>query len=617
MGRPSNVSVSRSPRTTMGALCTVLALACAALWTLHDEERPPGAAPPRISQSLREAVSAVPTQPPPPLRAVPLPRVRGCGSTTPRHPPREDEPAQRPVPGPTPFRDSAVIPHLPGPGPVPADRLGVVTRVTLDGAPAAFARIRLRTEGTDKIEEEVEAGPDGVCTLAFPRVRGVTLRVDCEGVNTFAAGVCEQGQALVFCPGSLNRTGKVSYSETARLPCWELFVSDESTRGKVLRLALVSQLEVRGRVLREPTGDPVANAQVWCLESMALANDAGEFVIRIAPRTDRLYRDSQQAIGAQARGVGFGSAPLEWARLDGRLASKPVLVWLKPGDTFEGRAVDDRGLGVPAALEIQAGYRTKRWYVRCSADGRFRIYGVPPDEDHKIVSMRGQLAGHEETGSASDHWVYRSIDKPAEVVLRRRLPCRGQVVDAKGRGLMGAHVRYVRNTYTVGRLDGISRNSRFWDCDVVECDREGRFKLDAPAGSGWLAVVSPSHGPALAEVVTHSGDIRLQLPASEELSGRMSGGPDELQWLFLLPTGLRLGQHKSWKKATSNRVMAPGEVNAAFSLATVWSDGSFSFEPLPPGGYDCYLVAASPVLLAENIQTGRDDVLLTYKEPPD
>ena len=615
---------SKRSLRTFAALLVALLLGLGLFLVLRDEAPDPAEAPRASSTPSPEAPS--------PRRSVapgPEPRAtRAAGAAA--------------SPGsPTPR------PRLPDGAPA-GWPLSVALRVTLDGEPVA-AQVSAQSGGA---VARVTCDERGRGRLALPRDARLDLRAEAGGVRRFAVDLLEPG-APIYPSLDVEETASLEIGEApiqedftpapagGVLDFAAMVVEPDQLVGRELRIALVSRLLVRGKVL-DAEGQGAGGVKVLLGRSLsATSEDDGAFALR-GPVGSFGPLDE---VCADAGAGGYASAPPEEGEQDGCLVFEVGELRLRGGATLEGRVTDEQGRGLPAWIRAGVGgvLAQRGWTLRADAEGRFALVGVDEREDAWVdLELVVRHPGYAPLRVQASRPLQ---GEPLRLSLAPLARCRGRVVDASGRP-QRARLRLVRDPRELARRYGVHQGGGHLDALLDDgrgaafdggpgrsaerlrhTDDQGRFELELGEGeSRWLLVRAAGHGERVVELRGSEQELRVELPKGLPLAGTLhtagSGEPLDYRTLIAAPAGQHPDQALERAPAFrgETRSLAAGESPTALGAAEV-REGRFRVEDLPPGRCDLYVLGVQenawrPILVAEGVEAGREDLTLRFPVPP-
>jgi hypothetical protein len=266
---------------------------------------------------------------------------------------------------------------------------------------------------------------------------------------------------------------------------------------------------VRGRVLQDEDGQPIAGAKVF-VSSWQVLETAADGSFRIPGLPMRNHSLHVTAPGRACRGIHFSTALTPQAELELRLVR---------GMTVTGRVVDE-DLQPVANARIRVGSRvggpaSDGLIFRSAADGTFTFDGMGPKERPFWVSASVVSYGE------GNVYINSPPDRPlpfVQIILHRwkkwpaeRPPTRdvtGVVRDAAGQPIAGAILRTQR------RLDGLAQERH--------TDAQGRFLFhDLPGQKCLLLAQAPGCAPQCIKVSEEMRDITVTMHAGKTAHGQV------------------------------------------------------------------------------------------------
>ena len=609
----------------VAALALALLLGLGLFLLLRDEAPTPRPAQPAGGASQPAAAASPPRELDPRAAATAPPPASGEGAAS-----------ARPTPTPRP-RDVAP----------PGWTLEVELKVTLDGRP---------------VPAQVSAASGGALARASCDARGrgrialrpdarLELRAEADGVQTFAIELLAPGAPLY---PDLDRVADSASVEVGEAPLEEssgagardvldfasLALEPDELRGRLLRIALVSAGVARGRVL-DAEGRPAGGVALLVGRDLSGASDReGAFELE-GPLASFAGVDE---VCADAGAEGYVSAPLEEGEADGRLVFEAGELRLRGGFALAGRVVDPRGRGVPAWIQAGAGgvLAQRSWTLRADDQGRFALVGVDEREDAWVdLELVVRHPGYAPLRAACSRPLRGEALRLELAPLAR---CEGRVRGSDGEPL-AARLRLVRDPRELARRYGVHQGGGHLDAllddtrgvalnggpwlsaeRVRRTDAEGRFELELGRGeSRWLLVRAEGYGERVVELRGTEQTLEIVLPPGLPLAGTLHSAEGEAldyRTLIVAPAGQHPDQALERAPAFrgETRPLSAGESPTALGAAEVRA-GRFRVEDLPPGRFDLYVLGVQrnawrPILVAEGVEAGREDLTLRLALPP-
>ena len=310
-------------------------------------------------------------------------------------------------------------------------------------------------------------------------------------------------------------------------------------------LRLLAGQEIGGHVLDEQ-GKGVAGARVAAGEASVVTTADGAFRLR--------------GLGEPAQQVRV-EPPRTWVRPAPQQIPTGTLdaeFRVLPGVAIEGRALG------PEDEPLSRGYATARWQsaggglmgsqgASLDGEGRFRIEGVPPGVRAQVTVQMWTSTGGQAYASAVVEGVEAGM-KDLEVRLGRGLAITGTVMGADGQPAVGCYV--FGRAQDGGRMTGYAL-----------VDAKGGFELGGLEAEPYtLQVIRQGGGgplPVSVEVTPPARGVRLQLPRTTTLLGRVAGLSGEAA--------------RGW------RVRVVGTDGREVGRAEVGADGTFRIDEVVAG----------------------------------
>jgi protocatechuate 3,4-dioxygenase beta subunit len=446
----------------------------------------------------------------------------------------------------------------------------------------------------------------------------VSARTDARGF--YALPAVSPGPVFLF---AARAPGHAPESLDAKALAGRVVVAGETLR---LDLPLLRGGRVRGRVA-STAGRPLPYATValldparrWQGEQAVLTDVRGEYRVEdLRPATYEVR------VVAPGFAPPPGDDPSAWrvAVPEGSGEVVKDLV-LAPGGELSGVVRDPDGAPVAGARVSLLAPGVHDLAAVADAAGAWRLAGVPPGTDVVVVAEH-------------DDWT-RAVSQPLrlaageakvlEIVLRAGATLPGRAVDARGRGVEGARVRWGRVAPgQEGRVSDAYRADELLGTRVLRTDADGRFALVRLEGGRHVVKVEADGYADWFRSDVHVGEDGLQpaltatLEGAHTIRGRVSdartGAPIAECWVY------------ARAEDAVDAAPDPGRVKPLVSAQT-GADGAFLLQAVPPGRYEvvCWLAlgyvayvqdAKSPAVRRLGIEAGARavDFRLEPEAPP-
>lgn len=407
-------------------------------------------------------------------------------------------------------------------------------RVTADGFPPVHLTDRLAGE---RIRVVVENGARLRVTAVDEENRllpGLRLRVWRTG---WRAGSSVSMEAVTDADGDAVFDGLPTQSTfTLELltsgpgnPSW-VDVSTGDAPETAFRYVLPKGRTLRGRVVDDATGEPVANARVgmnWVLDLAVLTGADGRY--ELPGWTGKGIEDIHVLADGYARASAIVGAGTEF---DFRL---------RRGFEATGRIVDGAGRPVGGALvgfvgsvRVERRQEISNGNARCGDDGRFRVTGLDPKMPHVLIVVADGF-GRLRTESPSPTGAL-SVDL-GDVVMPPAHLVSGRVVDAAGKPMQHVPV-VIEGPRETGRT--VLEENSYGREEECRTDDLGRFAFaDLAAGTYEMRAAFEGSPPVTADVVLPVDrdvtDVTISAGAAETVEVRVvddQGAPVAGQWIM-------------------------------------------------------------------------------------
>jgi len=313
-------------------------------------------------------------------------------------------------------------------------------------------------------------------------------------------------------------------------------------------------------VVLGPDGRPVCGAEVQVgisgLEGVVKSTGMTATAVPVHTGEDGRFRAIGLAAGEQPVFVrAAGLVPWRGACVVNEYATTAMRIDLIGGVTCTGIVRDATGAPVAGADVRPRGLDGALWcWTESTRDGAFTLSGLEPG----TIELR---ASHDELGKGSARFIGAAgAIVSCELPLSRGIELRGRVLDDAGAPWSDVWVRA-----TAGKVSSETRTDAAGRFVLANCP-EGLFRVTAERGQ---------HMAQLEQVDPRRGEVELRLPrkvaaaATVRIRGRIVG-PD--------------GQ-----PVAGTQVHAYGPGNETGREQATAADGSFEFEPVPPGTWHVYL----------------------------
>ncbi len=350
---------------------------------------------------------------------------------------------------------------------------------------------------------------------------------------------------------------------------------------KPVTITLEGGMEVRGRVV-DTKNKPVMGVTVMCNNIQAQPNSLGEYVIGG-------LRKGKVSVTLAVKGSWIRPKPQSV-----EAGTKNVDFVLEKGMKIVGHAYQ------PDGQPLTRGYANAQWpavgdYPRGGAGsqldnkGKFTINGIPKDAVVKVTVQSWSYSGGEVGYAPKIVENVRPGTDDIEVRLGEGLTVEGVVLRANGKPATGMYVN-ARPSEGGGHAGG-----------YVQVGDDGSFKIAGLEAKKYKIHVHRQDGganPEPVEVDPPQSGVRIQLPKTVSLSGRLQGaGESASEW----------------------RVTAYREDKSHVGRANVDADGTFSLDTVPDGKA-LMLIAQrrstteTRYAMKKSVQPGADGVVMTLKE---